>query len=412
MTKAMVFLSTRQLTQVDFSAPLFNDYNLIVIASAQELSQLPQSITEHFVQQFSIAIKANDGVIIEYEQKEIRGIVDSLTGSYADIDIICFDEGNIELADALRKNAAGRGNLERFRDKVTMKTCLSETAITTPRFLEVLDDKQGFRGIAEVLGSPFVVKPKRSAGSNNIYIVHNERDFVEVTDQVGTLFSEYEAEEYIDGDLYHCDIAVWQGESIFAECTEYLCPTIDFQTGSPLGGRVMDVDSSLRERLIAFAEKSLAVMQADDGVYHMEIFVRRNQSQELVFLEVGARPPGMLVTTMYENATGINLLNLDILIQTRMVPPGFRFSRQQYAFYLVYPKGAGRVVALKTPALYDANTLTMKFSNPSIIGEVHDGCRSNLDFSAYVTCSGREKSIIDQAFTQMSQFKPVTYAAG
>lgn len=408
MTKAMVFLSTRQLTQMHFSMPLFNDYDLIVIASGRELEKLPQTVADVFIHQFPIAITADDGVIIEYDEQEITRIIDSLKESYTNIDIICFDEGNVELADVLRQNASEQGKLERFRDKVTMKKWLSERHVATPRFLEALDDKHCFQSIADILGSPFVVKPKRSAGSNNIYIVHNEEDFAKVNEQVGAVFSEYEAEEYIDGDLYHCDIGVWQGETIFAECTEYLCPTIDFQSGSPLGGRVMDIDSPLRQRLIIFAKKSLTAMKAKDGVYHMEIFVRCNKTQNLVFLEVGARPPGMLVTTMYEKATGVNLLNLDVLIQTSSVPDDFRFSRQQYSFYLVYPKGFGRVEALRTPSVHDE--LSMRFTNQSSIGDRHEGCYSNLDSCAYVTCSSQNKSLIDQAFVNMSQFKPVIYA--
>ena len=409
MTKAMVFLSTRQLTQVDFTASIFDDYDLIVIASEQELKRMPSRMADVFSQQLTVPVTANDGVIIEYDQQEILHLFDLITGVYVDIDVICFDEGNVELASSLRQHASDKRELERFRDKVAMKKWLSDRGVVTPRFLEVLDEQQDYRDIADMLGSPFVVKPKRSAGSNNIYIVRNEADFIRMKKQVGSTPAEYEAEEYIDGDLYHCDVAIWQGESIFAECTEYLCPTIDFQSGSPLGGKVMDVDSTLRHRLIAFAKKSLIAMEAKDGVYHMEIFVRSNESQDLVFLEVGARPPGMLVTTMYEKATGVNLLNLDILIQTRSVPATFSFSRQQHAFYLVYPKGKGRVSSINAPSMY--GQLDVCFSNESSIGDVHKGCFSNLDFCAHITCSGKEKLLTDQAFAQMSQFKPVCYAA-
>lgn len=408
MTKAMIFLSTRQLTQVDFSMPLFNDYVLIVIASAQELEKLPAHIAAVFSHQFPVAITANDGVIIEYDAQEIAHVVGLIQASYPEIDFICFDEGNVELAHSLRHNSFNDSELERFRDKVTMKKWLSAQHITTPRFLETLDDEQGYRAIESVLGLPFVVKPKRSAGSNNIYIVRNEGDFIEMKAQVGCAFNEYEVEEYIEGDLYHCDIAIWRGESLFSECTEYLCPTIDFQSGSPLGGRVMDVESPLRQRLISFAENALTVLKAKDGVYHMEIFVRRNNAQDLVFLEVGARPPGMLVTTMYEKATGVNLLNLDIMIQTHSVPAAFHFSRQQHAFYLVYPKGTGRVELLNTPPTHDQ--LSMRFLNQASVGDIHQGCFSNLDYCAHVTCCGNDKSLIDQTFEQMSRFKPVHYA--
>ena len=408
MTKAMVFISTRQLTQVNFTTQHFKDYDLFLIASSQELEQLPSHIAKIFVHQFAVAVTDNDGVIIEYDQREVSNIVDSLKEKYVYMNFICFDEGGVELANYLRQNASDEGELERFRDKIIMKKCLSQGHIATPRFLDVLNDTQDYHDIARTLGARFVVKPKRSAGSNNIYIVCNEIDFIEMRSQINSVLAEFEVEEYIDGDLYHCDIAVWQNKSIFTECTEYLCPTIDFQSGSPLGGKVMDVDSPLRLRLIAFAEKSLSTMKAKDGIYHMEIFVRRDASQSLVFLEVGARPPGMLVTSMYEKATGVNLLNLDILIQTGSSLDSFSFARKQHAFYLVYPKGEGRVESLNTPSKNEE--LSMLFSTQSTIGDRHKGCSSNLDFCAHVTCSGNDKRLIDQAFTQMSKFKPVNYA--
>lgn len=143
MTKAMIFLSTRQLTQVDFSMPLFNSYDLIVIASAQELDKLPSHIAAVFSRQFPVSITANDGVIVEYDNQEIAHVVGLIQASYPDIDFICFDEGNVELTHALRHNSFNDSELERFRDKVTMKKWLSAQHITTPRFLETLDDEQG-----------------------------------------------------------------------------------------------------------------------------------------------------------------------------------------------------------------------------------------------------------------------------
>lgn len=408
MTTAILFLSTRQLTQVDFSIPLLGEHDLILVASKQELDRLPDSISSHFSLQFPVSISADDGVIIEYVNNEIVEIIASIRQSYSTVDFICFDEGNVELADTLRQNSQSNQNLERFRDKIEMKRWLKKRNIPTPFFIETISGNQGFDEISSKVGTPFVVKPKRSAGSNNIYIIRSEDDFLEVSSSVAGSLNGYEAEEYIDGDLYHCDIALWMGKSIFAECTEYLCPTIDFQSGSPLGGKVMDTNCPLRERLVEFAKISLKALQPSDGVYHMEIFVRNNETKDLVFLEVGARPPGMLVTTMYENATGINLLNLDILIQTRSVPSDFSFSRQKHAFYLVYPKRNGRVQDLNTPSSH--GEIEMNFVSHSVIGEQHEGCFSNLDFCAFITCSAIDKAAIDRAYKYMSEFKPVQYA--
>lgn len=121
MTTAILFLSTRQLTQVDFSIPLLGEHDLILVASKQELDRLPDSISSHFSLQFPVSISADDGVIIEYVNNEIVEIIASIRQSYSKVDFICFDEGNVELADTLRQNSQSNQNLERFRDKIEMK---------------------------------------------------------------------------------------------------------------------------------------------------------------------------------------------------------------------------------------------------------------------------------------------------
>jgi len=45
MKTAILFLSTRQLTQVDFSMPLLHKSDLILVASKQELNQLENNIS-------------------------------------------------------------------------------------------------------------------------------------------------------------------------------------------------------------------------------------------------------------------------------------------------------------------------------------------------------------------------------
>lgn len=407
MNKAIIFLSTRQLTQVNFSTLPLNGYDLLLIASKEEHFSLPSTISSCFSHKFTVSIEANDGVIIEYNTEEIFSIVKPIRNQYAEVDFVSFDEGCVELTDSLRQNIKNSENLERFRDKVTMKKWLKDKNVPIPLFLDTLPENSSFSEVCETVGLPFVIKPRRSAGSNNIYVIRNEKHFIQAKRSIGSLLSHYEAEQFIDAKLYHCDIALWQSKCIFSESTKYLSPTIDFQSGLPLGGIVMDLNCPLRSRLISFAKKTLAALDSKDGVYHMEVFAQNDEAQSLIFLEVGARPPGMLVTSMYEQATGINLLNLDIMIQTRSLSDTFKVSRLQDAFYLVYPKGKGKVQALSKPKLDDK--LNVDFSSNATLGDNHNGCFSNLDFCAYIICSSNAKSLIDKAYEEMSRFKPIFY---
>lgn len=409
MNKAIIILSTRQLTQVNFTDKHLKDYDLILIASKEEHEELPQSISKIISLNFTVSIETNDGVIKKYVRDEIVEFIESIKGYYFEINFVCFDEGNVVLADSLRNNDESYASLDRFRDKVLMKSWLKDKDILIPLFIESLKKDTCYNNISDTIGIPFVIKPKESAGSNNIFIIQNENEFLDAKRTIGSMLNNYEAEEYIEGSLYHCDTALWQGKPVFSECTKYLSPTIDFQSGTPLGGHIMDQSSLLRTRLIAFSQKVLAALDSKDGVYHMEIFVQSDKEKQLVFLEVGARPPGMLVTSMYEEATGINLLNLDILIQTGSVPIDFNFSRKKHAFYLVYPKGKGYVDSLNIPEL--DKSIEVRYSCDVTIGEKHIGCSSNLDYCAHILCSSIEDSLLRPAYKQLSTFKPVKYCS-
>ncbi|GLQ75830.1 ATP-grasp domain-containing protein [Vibrio penaeicida] len=411
MRDSLFIISTRQLGQLNYEADLIQEHRLVLIASDSELENLEPSLRSHFDDVIEVPVAVNDGVIVTYDLEVLGSRILQSSHLTPSSSIVCFDEGNTSLAHSLRRRFKlgdekfDTPDIELFRNKVAMKNKLAEAGIQIPQFSSFHEEVLPYAYYAEQLGCPFVFKPSESAGSNGVYIIENEHDFTNAKDAVKDALNLYEAETYISGKLYHCDIALFGGETVFAECTEYLAPTIDFQTGTPLGGKIMGEGCDLRRRLIRFTEQSLRALNAGNGVYHTEVFVTLNG--ELVFLESGARPPGMLVTRMYEKATGVNLLNLDVEIQV-----GRLLERKTQgmldAFYLVYPKGVGKVNALyPLPALANMDT---EFKRVSNIGDVHDGCSSNLDFTAYVICSGSDTSF-ETAYQSMANYSPLSYVA-
>ncbi|MFT2110836.1 hypothetical protein [Marinomonas sp. 2405UD68-3] len=166
---------------------------------------MENNISSCFSLQFPVDISSNDGVLLEYDYDEINEIITSIRQSYSVVDLICFDEGNVALASSLRKGKKSAKNLERFRYKVVMKKWLQTRSVPTPLFLDTLSEHHEANEISTQLGMPFVVKPKKSPGSNNIHIIRNEKDFLKIKKIGSETLRCYEAEEYIDGDLYHCD---------------------------------------------------------------------------------------------------------------------------------------------------------------------------------------------------------------
>jgi hypothetical protein len=114
----------------------------------------------------------------------------------------------------------------------------------------------------------------------------------------------------------------------------------------------------------------------------------------------------MLVTRMYELATGVNLLNLDVCIQLgRAGAPAPRRSAEE-AFYLVYPTRAGTVARVNAAPADPA--LRIEYRCHAKAGDRHKACTSNLDFSATLVCAGRGEALAHR-YRQAAAYQPVSY---
>ncbi|WP_137297654.1 hypothetical protein [Psychromonas sp. SP041] len=136
-----------------------NGYDLLLIASKEEHLGLPSTISSCFSHKYTVSIEANDGVIIEYNTEEIFSIVKPIRDQYAEVYFVSFDEGCVELTDSLRQNIRNSENLERFRDKITMKKWLKDKNVPIPLFLDALPENSSFSKVCETVGLPFVIKP-------------------------------------------------------------------------------------------------------------------------------------------------------------------------------------------------------------------------------------------------------------
>ena len=407
----IVFISSRQLGQVEFGTYPLKEATLHLILSKEEKVNLPNEISAEFESVTEISVNKNDGVIAEYDQQSVIAAVQRVIQPNKKNALVCFDEGNVAVSDAARcqfklTNQA-HTNIELFRNKLKMKQAVKAAGLKTPDFISLENpDMIEFENLKELLDIPFVIKPVDSAGSNDVYVIKDEEQLSRAQKRIIGLDTVFEAESFIDGALYHCDIALFNREVVFQECTEYLASTIEFQSGTPLGGQYVGPTRAIRNTLIEFARKGLNALQAGDGVYHMEIFVNKNA--EPVFLECAARPPGMLVTKMYHKATGVNLLNLDVSIQLGRVRTEKKGQLTNSAFYLVYPKGTG-VVSRLHPQPTIPNEIQVEFKYSTKLGDIHRGCRSNIDYTSTVVASASDFKALDQYYAQMAKFIPLSY---
>lgn len=260
-----------------------------------------------------------DNVVVEivryYDIPGIHACVQRLANEPGLLGIAALSEEVIELAAELREklNLPGMrpAEAQRFRNKLLMKEALSTAGIRVPENIECIDRK----GVERLLAKHhrLVIKPVDGFGSKEVEFVQSATE-LDAWYGKGKKLDEFEAEEYIDGTLYHLNALVRDGEILLTACAPYLpgMGNIDFSSGTPLVSAML-TSGELRDRFEAFSTQAIQVLGLRDGVTHMECFLKNDG--EIVFCEVGARPGGGGIVLMIEAQYGINFPRASLLLQ-------------------------------------------------------------------------------------------------
>lgn len=189
-----------------------------------------------------------------------------------------------------------------FRDKELMKRRLDAAGIRTP-WHETATTADGVRASAEKVGYPLIVKPLAGAGSADTHRVDSSGELEQVLPRLRHV-AEVSVEEFVDGEeltydtvcaggrVLHDSIAWYRPRPLVMRVNEWVSPVSvvlrDLDVPELAGGRGMGA----------------AVLDAlgfTDGFTHMEWY--RKHDGEVVFGEIGARPPGARVVDLMNYAT-------------------------------------------------------------------------------------------------------------
>jgi hypothetical protein len=226
------------------------------------------------------------------------------------------DEMVMDLAAALRADL-GIGGMQpadarKFRDKVEMKRQLQAAGLRVPDYSLCEDDAQ-VRALLARHGR-LVVKPVAGQGSRQVEFIETETGWDEWARRPGRDLHAFEAEEFIDGTLYHVNAVVADGAPVLTASAPYLpgMANIDFASGSPFVSMLLR-DGALKQRLEDFSERVTGTLGLHNGVTHLECFVTK--SGEIVFCEIAARPGGGGIVLMIEAQYGINYARANLLLE-------------------------------------------------------------------------------------------------
>ncbi|MGC2971765.1 ATP-grasp domain-containing protein [Paraburkholderia aspalathi] len=388
------------------------DLRMVVLVDDSLKDKIPDAVRSCLDEVYVVNAKKRLTFWPVFSDEELMHAVDVEKTAYPErnIALICCDELNVDVAGRVRRRAGLRGpysdELARFRDKRIMKEILREHNLRVPKFLsfdadEYLKANVSYRDIVGALGSPFVIKPVDAAGSIGFKIIATEHDLSAYCLE-RTFESELEVEEFIDGDLFHVDTLVRDGQAIFHAVNEYAYPIDTYARGQMMGSMNVPASEAVYRPMVELATSALRALGATNLSSHMEIFWSNN---EAIFLEVAARPPGGLICRSHEMARGVNYVDYDLLIQAGIDFP-VPTDRGGNVFWAYFPRKTGIVEELATPDLESAFEIEWRVSK----GEVSTYSPHVFDASAAVVASNSNFSVLKKDFEFLKKTELVIVA--
>lgn len=253
----------------------------------QHAGNLPDLVRNSLSEYVQVASLWDSGKVIAELQQKLRG---------QPLDRIeCLWEPGVMLAAELREHFGVVGmNVEHahlFRDKEAMKVALDAAGIRTPRHVAV-NSVAGCWEAAETIGFPVILKPIDGAGSADTYRVDSREELRAVLPllrHVPTISIEefIDGEEYtfdtitIDGEIAYYNIAWYRPRPLIARSNEWISPQVI---------ALKDVDRPELADGVKMGFEVIKALQFETGFTHMEWY--RKSDGEVVFGEIGGRPPG------------------------------------------------------------------------------------------------------------------------
>ncbi|MCA1825011.1 MAG: ATP-grasp domain-containing protein [Frankia sp.] len=240
-----------------------------------------------------------------------------------------------------------------FRDKEVMKQVLDAAGIRTPRHASTTT-AAGVRTAAEQIGYPLIVKPIAGAGSADTHRVDSPRELDHVLPAVRHV-QQVSVEEFIDGEEFTFDTICAGGEILFYNICWYRPRPLLTRTNewmSPIAIALRDPDVPDLRGGVQMGFDVIRAMNFQSGFTHMEWF--RKPDGEVVFGEIGARPPGARTVDLMSFTADVDLFAewANAVVHGRLSAPVEKrynaasiFKRAQGQGRIRHIEGLGRLMA-------------------------------------------------------------------
>jgi len=228
------------------------------------------------------------------EEAAIAALRERLRGRSLDR-IECLWEPGILLAARLREALSVEGlgvtRARRFRDKELMKQALDGAGIRTPHHVAAHSVAEVWDAAASI-GFPLIVKPISGAGSADTYRVVDADDLRTILPRLRHVPA-VSVEEFIDGDEFTFDTITVNGKIAYYNIAWYRPRPLVARSNEWISPQVIalkNIDQPDLQDGVKMGFDVVRALEFDTGFTHMEWY--RKADGEVVFGEIGARPPG------------------------------------------------------------------------------------------------------------------------
>jgi D-alanine-D-alanine ligase-like ATP-grasp enzyme len=293
-----------------------------------------------------------------------------------------------------------------FVDKVVSKTKLGNT-VRLPKFIKF--DKKAYQEnktkylntLIEYLGFPMFAKPVDLVSSVETHYIGDLECLNKIADRIMLHPYEFEIDEYIEGELFHCDAMIINGEVKFFMIGKCSFALARFFEGKPVGSIPINNQEKFNE-LQEFCHKVFKKLNCPDGAYHMEAFLEQ-KTNEFVFLEIGARTGGALITKVYEKLFDLNIEETNYLIQLGLLKDIPASKKDIFAGFLNFPKIKGSVNTIKKPNI----NIDHEFIEFVEKGENISQAENLLDISCSIIFWDKSYKKVEDAFEYLKNCNPL-----
>lgn len=215
---------------------------------------------------------------------------------HADIGLVeCLWEPYMLLAAQLRQALGVRGmpydQTVLFRDKEAMKATLDAAGIRTPHHYKATRADE-VRELADRIGFPVIVKPIAGAGSADTHRCNSMDELESVLPRLRHV-PEVSVEEFVEAEEFTFDTVCADGQVLFENIGLYRPRPLQMMQHEWVSPTYIGLKDLTVDHLAAGRRMGHEVLDAlgfRSGYTHMEWY--RTDDGEVVFGEIGARPPG------------------------------------------------------------------------------------------------------------------------